>query len=358
MKISKLELYNFRNYKNETVEFKDGLNIICGNNGMGKTNILEAIYYFSYGRSFRVNGHEIIKDGEKEGRISIESSKGERKTQSEIKFLSGKRKEIYLNDIELKKTSQLLGNFICVNFTPDEMNIVKGIPEIRRKFCDSAIMVLRPQYVKELIKYRQILNQKTALLRKGSLETLSVWNEKMAESGAKIMHIRKNFIERICEKASILQNEISGGTEKLEVIYNPSIKIGENIEETQKNFLEKLESIKDNEKENLFCLAGIHRDEINIEINGKSAKNYSSQGQIKTAVLCLKLAQTQIIEEETLFSPVLLLDDILSELDKKRREFLVYHIKGKQIIITCTDIEEGFEEKNIIKIKDGEVIKG
>ncbi len=358
MKISKIELYNFRNYKNETVELKDGLNIIVGNNGMGKTNILEAIYYFSYGRSFRVNGHEIIKDGEKEGRIKINFTKGEREIESEIKFLSGKRKEIYLNEIELKKTSQLLGNFICVNFTPDEMNIVKGIPEIRRKFCDSAIMVLRPQYVKELIRYRQVLNQKTALLRKGSLETLSIWNERLAESGSKIMFMRKSYIERLAEKAILLQNEISDGAEKLEIKYGPSIKMGETLEETKQNFLNKLEDIKDKEKENLFCLAGIHRDEINIEINGKSAKNYSSQGQIKTAVLCLKLAQTQIIEEESEFSPVLLLDDILSELDKKRREFLISHINGKQIIITCTDIEESFEKKNIIKIKNGEVVKG
>lgn len=357
MKVSEIEIYNFRNYKKEKIKFSDGINIICGDNGMGKTNVLEAVYYFSYGRSFRVVNQEIIKDGEKEAKLKIKFQKGERENDGEIRFLKGKKKEIFLNDIELKKTSQLIGNFICVIFTPDEMNIIKGLPEVRRRFCDSAIMVIRPQYVKELIKYRQILNQKTALLKMKSYHTLSVWNEKLAESGSKIMMMRKAYIERINKKSKILQKKISDGKENLELVYNPSVKIGETFEETKDNFLKKLSECEEKEKENLFCLAGPHRDEINIEINGKSAKNYSSQGQIRTAILCLKLAQTEIIEEETLFSPVLLLDDILSELDKKRREFLISHIKGKQIIISCTDIENYFEEKNIIRIKNGEVVK-
>ncbi len=356
MKVSEIELYNFRNYKNEKINFCDGVNIICGDNGMGKTNILEAMYHFSYARSFRANGYDIIKDGEKEGKIKIFFSKGERELESEIKFLTGKRKEVYLNEIELKKTSQLLGNFICVIFTPDEMNIVKGLPEIRRKFCDSAIMVLRPQYIKELIKYRQILNQKTALLRKKNYQTLPIWNEKLSDCGSKIMMMRKSYLERINKKAKNLQKEISYGKENLEIKYNPSVKLGETKEEIKENFLKKLTECDTKEKENMFCLAGPHRDEINIDINGKSAKNYSSQGQIRTAVLCLKLAQTEIIKEESGFSPVLLLDDILSELDKKRREFLISHIEGKQIIITCTDIENYFKDKNIINIKNGKVV--
>ena len=134
MRAFDLELYNFRNYDNEKISFGDEINIIYGDNGMGKTNILEAVYYFSYGRSFRSSGREVIRDGEKEARIALSFENGERKLESEIKFLSGKRKEIYLNEIELKKTSQLLGNFICVLFTPDEMNIIKGMPEARRKF--------------------------------------------------------------------------------------------------------------------------------------------------------------------------------------------------------------------------------
>lgn len=350
MKASNLELYNFRNYEYENISFTDGVNIIHGENGMGKTNILEAVYYFSYGRSFRSSGKEVIKDGGKEARISLSFENCERKLSSDIKFLSGKRKEIYINEIELKKTSQLLGNFICVLFTPDEMSIIKGMPEIRRKFCDSSIMPLRPQYIKELIKYRNILNQKTALLKSRQYETLDIWNEKLAETGSRIMKLRSSYIERINKKAAEIQREISGGKEELSLVYNPSVKQGE-------NYFEKLTEYKEKEKENLFCMVGIHRDEIDIFINGKLAKNYASQGQIRTGILSLKLAETEIIKEETGEYPVMLLDDILSELDKKRREFLISRIKGKQIIITCTDIENYFNDNvNIIKIKDGKKV--
>ena len=347
MKASNLELYNFRNYEYENISFSDGVNIIHGENGMGKTNILEAVYYFSYGRSFRSGGKEVIKDGEKEARISLSFENSQRKLESDIKFLSGKRKEIYINEIELKKTSQLLGNFICVLFTPDEMGIIKGMPEVRRKFCDSSIMPLRPNYIKELIKYRNILVQKIALLKSRQYETLDIWNEKLAETGSRIMKLRESYIERINQKAREIQNEISGGKEELNLIYNPSVKLKE-------NYLEKLTEYKEKEKENLFCMVGVHRDDIDIFINGKSAKNYASQGQIRTAVLSLKLAETEIIKEETGEYPVMLLDDILSELDKSRREFLISKIKGKQIIITCTDIENYFNDNvNIIEIKDG-----
>ena len=347
MKASNLELYNFRNYEYENISFQDGVNIIHGENGMGKTNILEAVYYFSYGRSFRSGGKEVIKDGEKESRISLSFENRERKLESDIKFLSGKRKEIYINEIELKKTSQLLGNFICVLFTPDEMGIIKGMPEVRRKFCDSSIMPLRPNYIKELIKYRNILAQKTALLKSRQYETLDIWNEKLAETGSRIMNLRESYIERINQKSKEIQNEISGGKENLSLVYNPSVKLKE-------NYLEKLSEYKEKEKENLFCMLGVHRDDIDIFINGKPAKNYASQGQIRTAVLSLKLAETEIIKEETGEYPVMLLDDILSELDKSRREFLISRIKGKQIIITCTDIENYFNDNvNIIEIKDG-----
>lgn len=358
MRACGLELYNFRNYENEKISFGDEVNIIYGDNGMGKTNILEAVYYFSYGRSFRSGGREVIRDGEKESRIRLDFKNEKRSLEGEIRFLSGKRKEIFLNEIELKKTSQLLGNFICVLFTPDEMSIVKGMPEIRRRFCDSAIMPLRPQFIKELIRYRTIINQKTALLKSRDYSTLDIWNEKLCESGSKIMLMRSSYIERIEEKARLMQSDISMNKEDLRVRYNPSVAMGADISEIKENFIKKLEEYKEKEKENLFCMVGIHRDEIDFEINKKAAKSYASQGQIRTAVLCLKSAQMEIIKEETGNYPVMLLDDILSELDKKRRDFLISQIKGKQIIITCTDLEKSFinDNSNIINIWDGKVI--
>lgn len=358
MRAEEIKLYNFRNYERESVKFSDEVNIIAGDNGMGKTNILEAVYYFSYGRSFRTNGREIVREGEKEASVSLNFESRGRNIEGEIRFFPKKKKEIFLNEIELKKTSQLLGNFICVLFTPDELNIIKGLPDLRRKFCDSGIMPLRPNYIKELIRYRTVLNQKTALLRSKNYETLSVWNEKLAESGSKIMKMRESYIKRVLKKASEIHYDISGGREKLDIIYNPSVKLGENEEETRNNFIKKIEECTVKEKENMICFAGIHRDDIVFEINNKNAKNYGSQGQIRTAVLCLKTAQMEIIKEETDEYPVLLLDDILSELDKNRRDFLISQIKGKQILITNTDIESSFINDNskIIKINEGKVV--
>lgn len=350
MKAKGIELHNFRNYEFEKVLFDENVNIICGDNGMGKTNIIEAVYYFSQGRSFRSNGREVIKDGEDFGKIKLSFESGERKYNGEIRFFGNKRKEIILNEIELKKTSQLLGNIICVLFTPDELNIVKGIPELRRRFCDSAIIPLRPNYLKELIKYRTVINQKTAVLKSGRYDTLPVWNEKLIETGCRIIRMRRSYIEKISEKARQLQREISGGRENLEVRYFPSV-------QDEEAFIKKIELSSDKEKENRICLYGPHRDDIIFEINGKNAKNYGSQGQIRTAVLCLKTAQMEIIKEETGKYPVLLLDDILSELDKKRREFLISEIKGKQVIITCTDADFTIGNSNVINIKDGKVVR-
>ena len=270
MKASNLELYNFRNYEYENISFSDGVNIIHGENGMGKTNILEAVYYFSYGRSFRSGGKEVIKDGEKEARISLSFENSQRKLESDIKFLSGKRKEIYINEIELKKTSQLLGNFICVLFTPDEMGIIKGMPEVRRKFCDSSIMPLRPNYIKELIKYRNILAQKTALLKSRQYETLDIWNEKLAETGSRIMKLRESYIERINQKAREIQNEISARKEELNLIYNPSVKLKE-------NYLEKLTE---------FCVRQLLFEILCIQVGHVIVTNHTA-GQRKNSSIQL-----------------------------------------------------------------------
>ena len=356
MKAKKLELVNFRNYENEIIDFDDDVNVICGDNGMGKTNIVEAVYYFSHGRSFRSNGREIIREGSENAHIKLFYDNGIRDMKSEIRFSGGKKKEILLNDIELKKNSQLLGNFICVLFTPDELNLVKGMPEARRRFLDSAIMPLRPGYVRDMIVYKTVVAQKTAVLKTGRFETLPIWNEKLVECGARIIKMRESFINKISEKAFEMQKDISLGRENLEIRYLPSVKSDGDIEEA---FRKKLYEAQEREKESGICLYGPHRDEIVFEINGKNAKNYASQGQIRTAVLCLKTAQMEIIKDEREEYPVLLLDDILSELDKKRRDFLVSEIKDKQVIITCTEIDEAFSHKgvNIIKIREGKTVK-
>ncbi|MGN1097368.1 MAG: DNA replication/repair protein RecF [Clostridia bacterium] len=357
MDIKKLILNDFRNYENETLTFTDGVNIIYGNNGMGKTNALEAIYYFSQGRGFRGSGKDAVRSGCESGKIGLTFQSEQREYNGEIRF-EGKQKKILLNEIELKKTSQLIGRFICVLFTPDEMNLVKGAPEVRRRFLDSAIIPMKPSYLSALMSYNLILKQKSSLLRQEKYSMLPIFNQQLAEAGSKIILVRRNYIEKIKNVAADIQSEISSGSEKLEISYNSSVKLGNGLSETKENFLKKLREMEESEKENKICFVGPHRDDISFKINGKSAKNFASQGQQRSIVLCLKTAQTELIREETGESPVMLLDDIMSELDKNRRDFLREKINGKQVIITCTEPENSDIKdcENKIHIKDGRVI--
>lgn len=357
MYIKNLSLHDFRNYENEQINFSDGVNIICGNNGMGKTNALEAIYYFSQGRGLRGTGREAIRYGCQEAKIAARFVSEDRDYTGEIRF-EGRNKKIFLNEIELKKTSQLIGKFVCVLFTPDEMNLVKGAPDVRRKFVDSSIIPMRPSYLSALMTYNLILKQKISLLHREDYKMLPIFNQQMAEIGSRIIHMRRNYIEGIKDAAAQVQLEISGGTESLEIGYNASVKPENSREETVEAFLKKLSAMESSEKENKICFVGPHRDDISFKINGKSARSFASQGQQRSIVLCLKAAQTELIYRETGESPVMLLDDIMSELDKYRRDFLREKISGKQVIITCTEPENSnmSDINNVIMIKDGKRI--
>ena len=360
MRIDRLSLKNFRNYEDETLSFTDGTNLICGKNGMGKTNALEAIYYFSQGRGLRGNSREAIRSGCENAAVSLAFSSKDRDFEGYIRF-DGKQKKILLNDIELKKTSQLIGNFSCVLFTPDEMNLVKGSPDVRRRFMDSSIIPLRPAYLSLLIRYNLILKQKSSLLRTSDIRyadysMLPVFNQQLAEVGAKIISVRRSYIERIKGPAKEAQLEISSGAENLEISYSSGVHSEGNIEEIKEAFMKKLTEMEDSEKENKICFVGPHRDDLVFKINGKNARSFASQGQQRSIVICMKSAQMELLKDETGEYPVLLLDDIMSELDRERRDFLTGKIEGKQVIITCTDIDEGRNYENIIRIENGRVI--
>lgn len=357
MNISKLILKNFRNYENETLNFTDGTNIIYGKNGMGKTNALEAIYYFSQGRGFRGGTRDAVRNGCESGEIKLFFNSEERDFEGKIRF-DGKQKKIQLNDIELKKTSQLIGRFVCVLFTPDEMNLVKGSPEVRRRFMDSSIIPMKPSYLSALMTYNLILKQKSSLLRQEKYGMLPVFNQQLAEIGTKIIIMRQSYIEKIKGIAKAVQSEISSNSENLDINYNASVRFEGNYNDTERAFIKKLEAIENSEKENKICFVGPHRDDLSFKINNKSARNFASQGQQRSVVLCMKSAQMEILKEETGEYPVLLLDDIMSELDKERRSFLTEKISGKQVIITCTDMENSdiIKFNNKIQIENGRVI--
>lgn len=353
----KLYLENFRNYASAEVCFSDGINILFGKNGSGKTNLIEALYAFSYARSFRAPVKEFIKHGCKRAKMALIFDSENRRQTADMIFDSDNKKKIRVNEIDIKKTSSLLGKFICVLFTPDELNLVKGGPEFRRRLLDTSITAVRPSYFSALSSFATCVKQKNALLKSENYSTLSVWNEKIAESGAFVAVMREKYIKKLYEKAKITHKDISGGSEELEVIYSHSYKTDKSREKTKEYILAKIEEAAEREKEQKMCLVGPHRDDIIFKINSFNARHFASQGQNRSIVLSLKTAQMEIIREETGEYPLLLLDDVLSELDSERREFFTEKIKGKQVIITCTDTEniKIARSARLIRVEEGRI---
>jgi len=340
MHVKELTLNNFRNYKQETIKLREGTNIFCGDNAQGKTNILEAIYMFCRGKSTRArHDSELIRFGEDYYRIQMSFSDAERDFCGVMTADRGGRKGIKINNVPLTKLSMLMSYFNAVFFNPEDLGLIKGSPTLRRRYIDSSLSQIYPGYLSALISYNKALMQKNSLLkrmRRSGLKsdaTMSVWNEALARDGAKIMSFRYDFIDSINTLASQIQNDIS--SEKLEVIYNPGI----NAECDAEAIYKYLEQHTSSEVEFGSAKYGLQRDDINIMINGNAAKLYSSQGQQRTAALSLKIAQGDFINSIKGEYPVLLLDDIMSELDINRRKYLWERISGKQVIITCTDID-------------------
>lgn len=356
MHINSLSLTNFRNYTDEKVSFSPFTNIIYGNNAQGKTNLLEAVYMFSQGRSYRANSDkELILFGCDHTIIQSDFSSSQRDFSAKIRIGRDDKKKITVNNVAISKLSMLISYFNVVMFSPEDLELVKGSPGIRRKFTDSAISQLYPNYLATLIDYDKILKQKNILLkdlrfeRKSSDAMLSVWNTQLAEKAEIIRKYRDEFFLGISDFVTNIHKNISN--EDLKIIYKPNI---------DTDILKKLEDNQTREIENGASLYGIHRDDAEFILNEKPAKIYASQGQQRTCVLSLKLAQTEYIEHLKDEYPVLLLDDIMSELDTKRRTFLSEKIENKQVLITCTDADLVKTSSNtcILSVENGKISNG
>lgn len=361
MYVSALELNNFRNYDYERFEFSSGTNVIYGDNAQGKTNILEAVYMFAGGKSHRAKSdRELIKFGSDFARLSIAFSDSERDYKAKMQLRKGGKKAVSVNGVHIKKLSKLMSYLNVVMFSPEDLELVKGSPSCRRRFIDSSVSQLYPNYFVCLTDYNKALMQKNSLLKqlrsagKYHDEVLSVWNGTLAEKGAKIMEYRKSFIELLNKFAGGIQEEIS--TEKLVLEYAPSIK---NQDMSEESFFEYLEGHQKREIEFASSLFGIQRDDININVNGREARLFASQGQQRTAALSMKIAQADYTEHIKGEYPVLLLDDIMSELDINRRLYLAGRIKNKQVLITCTDTDiiESSDATKLFHIKNGKVMQ-
>ena len=355
MWIKNIKIKNFRNYEKEEINLEKNINIFYGENAQGKTNIIEAIFLCSLGKSFRAKKDiEMIKLNEQNAIIEIEYEKSDR--DGKIKIELGNKKSIYLNGIKIKKLSELLGNLNIVIFTPDDINILKGGPENRRKFLDIMISQLRPNYMHVLNLYMKTIDQRNKYLKQIKEENkdeklLEIWDEKLAEYAIKICEYREEFINKIIKKIKKIHKNITNGKEEIELEYITECRNKENYLKLLKE-RKKLDIIKG------FTTKGIHRDDFVIYINKKEINIYGSQGQNRTAMLSLKLAELQVINDEIGEYPILLLDDFMSELDKNRRKNFLENIENTQVIITGTeklDIENlKYLEYNV---SNGQVIK-
>ncbi len=352
MYIEHLSLRTFRNAEDSEIEFDRGVNIICGANAAGKTNILEAIFYFAAGKSFRnCKDRELISFGADKGNIAMRFSslRGNKKMSATLSK-SGRRM-IKIGESGALRLSEYIGQFRAVIFTPDHLSLVKGAPENRRRFLDLAICQSFPRYAATLSEYNKVLAQKNALLKRGNVnnDLLAVYNDRLAILAAVITVNRRKYIAKLEEEAKIFLLDMSNGREELSLSYQTQSGDAETQDEIREKyrilFAEKAES----EKERFCTLYGAQKDDFTVYINKKSARMYGSQGQQRSAVLALKLAEGELSAKLTNEYPVFLLDDILSELDKDRKEYILSRITDRQVIITGCE-SEAFSEGDARRI--------
>ena len=363
MLVYSISLENFRNYGHETFDFAPDVNVITGANAQGKTNLLEAVYLLTGGRSFRTRfDREIIAFDSSAAAVRAEVESNGRPQNIEIFLKRASHRKILKNGV--KKTSAELSNDLtAVLFCPDDLGMVREGAAFRRRFMDTAISQLRPKYATLFSKYTRLYEHKNRILRDfcdkpSLLELLDEYSCSMAGTSAQIIRYRAAFIKRIAEKAAEIHRDFSGGQEELSLNYKTVSTVTDPAATATEIFAQVMEHQNNHTKAELeshLCLTGIHKDDVEIEINGVSARQFASQGQTRTAALSMKLAERLIFLEELGSPPILLLDDVLSELDPMRQEFVLNRICGGQTFITCCE-DDGIANRTggrVITIEKG-----
>ena len=366
MKLRRIALDGFRNYTDFTAGFSPGVNVIWGENAQGKTNLLEAIGFLSGARSHRARGdRELISFDRDQGSITAEVTSRGRDFLLEVQLFRGARRRLFVNHVKCKTAAELGGIVQTVLFCPEDLSLIKAGAAERRSFLDHAICQLRPRYAEALAQYSKLLDHKTRILRDWEkhpslLDVLEDFNEAMARAGALVIHYRAHFVRKLAEKAAQIQTEFSGGRETLALHYatvstvrdplGPTVELYEDLRRHQDSHARA-------ERDARSCLSGPHKDDLVARINGQSARQYASQGQTRTAALSLKLAERELFRDDTGQWPILLLDDVLSELDARRQDFVLRRITGGQVILTGCEAPDGsFPEGRTLHIVQGKLV--
>jgi len=355
MIINSLELENYRNYDTLTLSFDKGTNIFYGDNAQGKTNILEAIYMLATTKSHKGSkDKDIVKFTNEEAHIRSYISKNEINQKIDMHLRKNKTKGIAIDGMKIKKASELLGLVNVVLFSPEDLAIIKSGPSERRRFIDMELCQLDPFYLYNLNNYNKIVNQRNSLLKELYMnpalkETLNIWDSQLLSYGSKVIERRNTFITQLNEIIYDIHKKLSGDKEELRIIYEPNVTI--------EDFDKKLKMNQDRDIRSKQTSVGPHRDDFSFMVKDIDIRTFGSQGQQRTAALSLKLSEIELVKKITKDTPILLLDDVLSELDSNRQNYLLNYIGNLQTIITCTGLDEfinnRFEINKIFKVTDG-----
>ncbi len=369
MRIESVRLKNYRNYDNTEADFSDTYNIIYGNNAQGKTNMVEAIFLCASGRSHRTSrDSELVKDGSNFFEIKLKYQKESIEEEIHVTYSSEEKKKIRINEIPLKKIGGLMGHLNAIIFSPEDLLLIKQGPAERRRFIDITLSQLKPTYFYDLQQYGKILFQRNNLLKNISVnkrltDTLDVWDHNLVKTGSRIIKARIEFVKRLDTLSGLRHERLTNQEEKLNIVYNPSFNIkslGNNSDFNEIETIYNINLFKNRDKDLMkgTTSLGPHRDDIDIILNDASTKIYASQGQQRTSVLSMKLAEIDLMKEETDEFPVLLLDDVLSELDDRRKEYLLDNIEGMQTFITSTEksfFTRTYSDAKFFYVEDGNI---
>ncbi len=351
--VKSINLKNYRNYDELYINLKDGINIFYGQNAQGKTNIIESIYLLSTGKSHRTQKDlELIRWGNDECKVKVEFERDNNINSVEMYLKKNNKKQLKVNGVRLSKTGELLGNLVTVIFSPDHMKIIKEGPSERRRFIDIILSQVKPIYYYNLTQYLKVLDQRNNLISEGwnnpeILKTIEIWDEQLLDYGSRIIRERKLFLNNINIMANEIHKVITNSKENLKISYKCCINIdSEDIALVKARYREELNKSRNMDYRRGITQVGPHRDDISLYINEKEVRTFGSQGQQRTALLSLKIAELKFLHAETQSYPVLLLDDVFSELDTQRQKYLINFIKDIQTVITSTDVEY-FKNLNI-----------
>ena len=357
MIIKSLELANFRNYEELNISFNKGTNILYGDNAQGKTNILEAIYVSATTKSHKGSkDKEIINFDKEEAHIRTYLEKENVETRVDMHLRKNKSKGIAIDGQKIKKAADLMGLLNVVFFSPEDLSIIKDGPAERRRFADMELCQLDSFYLYNLNHYNKIIGQRNKLLKDMYFqpelkETLNIWDSQLVSFGSKIIERREQFVKQLGDIIFDIHKKLSGGKEELVIAYEPDVSI--------EDFEKQMKYNKDKDIRLKQTTTGPHRDDFSFVVNGVDIRKYGSQGQQRTAALSLKLSEIELVKKISKDTPVLLLDDVLSELDSNRQNYLLNSIGNIQTIITCTGLDEfinnRFEINKIFKVTNGTV---